>query len=421
VGPDASTRAVVGLFAAVFVFMLADTTLQTILPVTLARTGAASAGLIGVMVALPQGVGFLTALPASAYGDRHGRARLSAIAAVVAAGGAILAIATVGRSAPWWLLPVLAIGLARLVVWTSVLAMVSTTGDPHRMQGLNGATQRAAAGVAAILCALVVARQAWWVAFCVIAAAFAVLAPLSRSALRRGPVARDATPSPRSSYGLAADLSVRDPALRAASLVALLCTGVMVLGSSFFALTLRGDRDDIARTLAVLLLARDGVSIVVSPFLPRLLRRLGLQGTVALATASGTLGVLGLAVPLHHWAWIALTAALQGTCICLSIGCTNLLAVDTRSGRVAGPGLRIASANLAPCLGGLTLPVAMGAILGNLGSAELFVAVAAATAGFGAVALVAIRTLGMPSRVSVPASVPVELNGLPRGVCQEAG
>ena len=67
----------VTLFGAVFLFMFADTLLPTVLPVTLKQTGAASAGLIGLLVALPQGIGFLTALPAAARGDTRGRARIS--------------------------------------------------------------------------------------------------------------------------------------------------------------------------------------------------------------------------------------------------------------------------------------------------------------------------------------------------------
>jgi hypothetical protein len=391
-GTDASIRAVIAPFAAVFVFMFADTMMQTALPVTLKDTGAASAGVIGAMVALPQGIGFLTALPAAAHGDRHGTVRLAVLSSAVAGVGACFALVVVGRSVLWWLLPVLAFGLGRLVVWISILTTVSTTGDAHLMQGFNGATQRGAAAAAAVACTVIIAHEAWRAAYLAIALAYGLLIPLSVVALRRTGLGLDASPDPKDAYRFAVTVSVHDHALRAASLVAVACTGVMILGSSFFALTLHAPHRDVARTLAILLLARDFASILVGPLLPRLLRRLGIEGTVVLATGCGALGVLGLALPADFWAVTAVAAALQGACICLCIGCTNLLAVDPRGGLKAGPGMRIAAANLAPCLAGLVLPVAMGAILGRLGGTFLFVSVAVTTAAFGGVALMAIRS-----------------------------
>ena len=388
----------VTLFGAVFLFMFADTLLQTVLPVTLKDTGAASAGLIGLLVALPQGIGFITALPAAAAGDTRGRARIASRAACVAALVSLAAVAAAGRPAAWWLFPVLGIGLTRLVVWTSTLAAVAEAGHPHVMQGLNGATQRGAAAVAAVAAALVVGRQAWSSAYIGIAVSYALLVPLSLVALRRagdgegavtgdGAVAGgDRFPPPARSYQFAAEALASETAMRASALVGVCSVTVMTLGSSFFALTQDGSPRKVAGALAVLLLTRDVTSIAVGPLLPPALRRLGIGGTVVLAAACGAAGVAALTVPGPAWPVLAVAAMLQGASICLCIGCTNLLAVGYRGSRAAGPGLRIASSNLGVCVGALLLPVGMGAVLQHGGRTLLFAAAAAviAVAGAGA-------------------------------------
>jgi predicted MFS family arabinose efflux permease len=382
------------LFAAVFLFMFADTVLLTILPVTLKQTGAASAGLIGLLVALPQGIGFITALPAAAYGDTRGPARLASWAACLAALASVAAIAAAGRPVAWWLLPVIGIGLARLVVWTSLLAAVSTSGDPPVMQGLNGATQRAAAAVAAVATAVVIGRQAWSSGYVGVAVPYAVLVPLTLIALARAgrnrtgedrpDEGRERFPRPAQSYRFTAQVVVSDPAIRASSLVAMCAVTVMTLGSSFFALTLDASPRQVAGTLVILLLTRDVTSIATGPLLPRVLRRLGVGGTVVLATVSGAAGLAALAAPARGWPLTVAAAALQGVSICLCIGCTNLLAVGSRGRRVAGPGLRIASSNLGACAGSLLLPVGMGAVLEHGGATALFAGTAAVTAVLGA-------------------------------------
>jgi hypothetical protein len=374
----------VALFAEVFLFMFADTVLQTVLPVTLKETGAASAGLIGLLVALPQGIGFITALPAAAYGDTGGRARMASWAACVAALASLVAVAAVGRSVAWWLIPVVGVGLTRLLVWTSTLATVSTSGDPHVMQGLNGATQRGAAALAAVAAAVVVGRQAWSSAYVGIAVSYALLVPLSLIALHRTGEGRDQFPRPAESYRFAAEVVVRDPAMRASSLVGMCSITVMTLSSSFFALTLDASPRQVASTLAILLLTRDVTSIAVGPLLPRVLRRFGIGGTVVLAAACGGAGIAALTVPSRAWPLTAAAAASQGASICLCIGCTNLLAVASRGGRPAGSGLRIAASNLGGCAGSLFLPVGMGAVLEHGGRTLLFVGAAAVTALLGA-------------------------------------
>ncbi len=371
--------------------MFADTVLQTVLPVTLKETGAASVGLIGLLVALPQGIGFITALPAAAYGDTGGRARMSSWAACVAVLASLVAVAAVGRSVAWWLIPVVGVGLTRLIVWTSTLAVVAESGDPHVMQGLNGATQRGAAALAAVAAAVVVGRQAWSSAYFGIAISYALLIPLSLIALHRIGGGDDRFPRPAESYRFAAEAVVRDPATRASSLVGMCAITVMTLGSSFFALTLDTSPRQVASTLVLLLLTRDVTSIAVGPLLPRVLRRLGIGGTVVLAAACGGAGIAALAIPSRAWAVTAIAALLQGASICLCIGCTNLLAVGSRGGRAAGSGLRIASSNLGACAGSLFIPVSMGAVLQHGGKTLLFAGVAAATLLLGASARWSIR------------------------------
>ncbi len=306
----------------------------------------------------------------------------------------LAAVAAAGRPAAWWLLPVLGIGLTRLVVWTSTLAAVAEGGRPHVMQGLNGATQRGAAAVAAVAAALVVGRQAWSSAYLGIAVSYALLVPLSLVALRRrgdGAVAGDGAvpggdrfPPPARSYQFAAEALASETAMRASALVGVCAVTVMTLGSSFFALTQDGSPRKVAGTLAILLLTRDVTSIAVGPLLPPVLRRLGIGGTVVLAAGCGAAGVAVLTVPAPAWPVLVVAAILQGASICLCIGCTNLLAVGYRGRRAAGPGLRIASSNLGVCVGSLLLPVGMGAVLQHGGRTLLFAAVAAVIALVGA-------------------------------------
>ncbi|MGC5249519.1 MFS transporter [Gordonia sp. DT219] len=392
VGEHAQVAAKSGaaLFAAVFLFVFADSVVQTVMPVTLEKTGAASAGVIGLMIALPQGIGFISSLPAAAFGDARGRARMVAFTSLLLGAAGLAMACLVGASVVWWLLPVIMIGLTRLVAWVSILATVSTTGNPHVMQGLNGATQRGAAAVAAIVAAVVVASGIWQAAFVGVAVAMVALAPLTRSVLPSTGAGYAAGPHPREAYGFARTVVIGDWGIRASSLVAMCAMTVMTLGNSFFALTVDGSPHRIAIILVILLLARDVASILVGTVLPSLLIRLGIGGTVVVAGMCGSSGILMLAIPDLGWALMIVAAVLQGAAVCLCIGCTNLLAVNSTGGRPAGAGLRIAASNLIPCMGALLVPIAMGSTLQHLGRVPMFIGTALLAGGLG---LVAWRTI----------------------------
>lgn len=60
----------------VFVYFMSDAMFQTLLPVSMDANGITSGFVIGIFIAAASGVGILLAPPATAWGDRHGRARV---------------------------------------------------------------------------------------------------------------------------------------------------------------------------------------------------------------------------------------------------------------------------------------------------------------------------------------------------------
>lgn len=383
---------IAGLLALVFAFMIADSVMQTILPLSMTQTGAVSVALIGVMIAIPQGIGFITALPGTAHGDAHGRARVTAVyAALAAVAAAAIATAAVGQSALWWIAPLALFGLSRLTVWLSILATVSTTGDRLRMQGFNGATQRLAAALAAFVSAAVIAGHAWEWGYALISAACLVVVVLALAVLPRSVRTEEPLATPRASYGVAVSLVRRDGAIQASGLAALSCMTVMLVGNSFFALTMNVSAGELAALVAVLLVTRDLASVLMGMAFKPLVNLVGMSGTVALAVLCGAASMFVLLAAGTALPGIVCAAVLQGTSICLLIGSTNLLAVTSTGTATAGAGLRLAASQIGPSVGALLMPVILAAALGFGGTWLLYTLACGAILLLGGTALFAMR------------------------------
>jgi len=309
----------------------------------------------------------------------------------------------------WWMIPIIAFGLARLVVWIAVLATVSTTDNPFRMQGINGATQRGAAAVAAIVAGIIIATEVWALGFVLVAAGLAAVVPVALRALpRRPPWVDNTLPRPGRAYGVAIKLATTRLTIVASAFVALCCLVVMMVGTSFFGLTLALalDPGEIAVTVVTLLLTRDLASIGFGLVFHRLILKVGLPGTVMCAAGCATVGLALLAFAGTSLVVLVLAAVLQGAAVAWCIGTTNILAVGTGAESRSGAGLRIAASNIIPCVGALCLPVAFAATLQYGGPGALFAVASAIALTLGAAAFLLSRVALRPVGGNEPDALP---------------
>ncbi|UZN04153.1 MFS transporter [Cellulomonas sp. S1-8] len=357
----------------VFLFVGADTLMQTLLPLSLEAAGAASPAVIGVMVAVVNGIGLVTALPASAYGDRRGRRRVIRVAAGVGVTAAVGMAAVHDRSSLWfWLLPILVYGLVRVAMMAALLAEVTTSGRPVEIQGLNSLAQRGAAALAAAAAAALIAQGAWAVGMVAAAVCLALMLPVVKAPLGRS--LTQVGPTPGEAFGFGWRLVSRERAVLGSSLVALCSMALFVVGNSFFALAIGGDIRGSAGLVAAFLVSRDATSIVLSPLLGRIVRRIGLTAAVLGVGVCGAAGLALLVVAPQHVPVVVLSAALQGVSVSLCIATTNLLAMATVTDMPSGPSVRVAAMSAWPSLGGLVLPVVLGVLLEVRGAGLMFLA-----------------------------------------------
>lgn len=369
----------------VFLFVGADTLAQTLLPLTLEAAGAASPAVIGVMVALVNGIGVVTALPASAHGDRHGRRRVIRVTAGVAAAAAVGMAVVHGSSSLWlWAGPILAYGLVRVAMMSALLAEVTTSGRPVEIQGLNSAAQRGAAALAAVAASALILHGAWAAGLAGVAVCLALMLPVARAPL--GSATTTAGPRPGEAFAFGWRLVSRERAVLGSSLVALCSVVMFVVGNSFFALAIGTDRAGHAGLVAALLVSRDVTSIALSPVLGRIVRRIGLTASVLGVGVAGAAGLVLLVVVPPSVPVVVVSAALQGVAVSLCIATTNLLAMATRTDLPSGPSVRVAAMNAAPSTGGLALPVLLGVLLGGPGAAWMFLTAAVLVLAIGATA-----------------------------------
>ncbi|MGW4422452.1 MFS transporter [Streptosporangium sp. NPDC004631] len=368
---------------------------QTLLPVTLQAAGVASGLLVGVFIAVSQSTGLLVAPPAAALGDSRGRARVLVVGGLAVAAAAAMLAAVVAGAPIWlWSLPILGYGLARGTVVIVTLGVVARSGDPYRTQGFNGAAQRLASALAALLTALVVLWRGWSAGFllmAVLALVFAVLAwGVHGRADRDVGVAVPARASYRESLGMLR----REKALRASSLINLNLNILVILGNAFYPITLDVPTGELAAWLLILLLCRDLTSVVTGPWFRAVAGILGLRGVVLLSGACAVAGLLVVGVAGGTLAGVVAGAVLHGLAISMGIGSTNILAT---SGGDGGTALRLTATNYANSIGSSVLPVGFGLVFDLLGPGSVFLFGAGVSLLLGARVLVLTATCP-PSR-----------------------
>lgn len=376
--------------ASVFLFVGADSLIQTLLPLALEAADAASPAVIGVMVAVVNGIGLLSALPVSAYGDRFGRRTVLRAGAVVALVACLAMALLSGQSALWlWCLPILAYGLVRVALMSALLAEVTTSGRPVEIQGLNNVAQRGSAALAAVAATIVIAQGAWAFGMVLVALCLALMLPLARAPL--GTVRTDLGPDVHESFRFGWRLLSRERAVLGSSLVALCSVILFVVGNSFFALAVGADARGNAGLVAAFLVSRDATSILLGPVLGRTVRRIGVTAAVLWVGVFGAAGLGLLVVAPHHVPTVVVSAALQGAAASLCIATTNLLAMATATDIPSGPSVRVAAMNACPSIGGLVLPVVLGVLLGGPGAELMFLTAAGLTLVVGVTAWLLVR------------------------------
>jgi MFS family permease len=399
----------------VLVYFTAEAVFQTLLPVSLKAAGA-SGLVIGAFLACSQGIGIVGMPPAAAWGDAHGRAPILRL------GGGITALCMLAMAgAVWsgslaaWIVPLIVYGCARSSTVTTILAVVSGTGDPLRMQGFNSAAQRGAAAAGAVITAVLLARQAYGWGFAAMAGTGCYAAwsagrvaprPAASPAARPGPPA--AAGRLRDSYRTSLSMLRRERSLQASSLINISALVTTLVGNAFYPLALTLPPERLAIWVLVLLLCRDVTSVLLGPWFRPIARRVGLINVLVAMAVLSTGGILLVAAGGASLPVIAAAAVLQGASQCFAIGSTNLLATQSAPGRVgaqAGRGLRLTATNYGNSVVALILPAALGALFDARGSRAVFLVAAGVTgaATAGAVLLARASERGLPIRLDLQA------------------
>jgi hypothetical protein len=369
--------AVCAILLAVF---LTQNMFLVLLPISLTASGLATGTIVGLLVAASEGLGILLTPPAASYGDQHGHGRVLKVGGLVTALGALgLAFATVSHSIWLWVAPVFAYALARTPIMVSALTIVNGMPQPLRIQGINGAVQRAAAILGALLAALLIAWGKWHWGF----GSLTLIAIALYAFARKIPTSNTPTrwQRPRHSYAASLQLLRTQRALQASSMVNLTNRAVIVLGNAFFPLSVGVGNTDLAKWVLLFLASRDLTSVACGFTFRPLVERFGLRGAHALMTASSVSGLLVIGLTTTTVITVTLGAALQGVSVFIAIGSANLLA--TLGGRADGRALRLTSTFYVVSVASLAFPAAFGTVLDTWGGPAVFVA----GAGFVAVTM----------------------------------
>lgn len=349
---------------------IGDNLLQTVLPVSLVASGIRSGVAVGVLLAVSQGLGIVCAPAAIAWADANGRGPVLLIGcAIICASTFTLGWIANAEAALWiWVIPILIYGAARTSSLTNAIALVSTTGDPWRVQGFNALVQRGAAAMTAVIAALVIAHRSWQWGFWSISVTSLVAASLALGASPRRAPGPGAV-APRYSYRRSFEILLREGPIQASSLLNVSSFVVLLLGNSFYPIFLRVPRSEAAYWVLALLLCRDLTSVIISNSFAFLAKRLGLRFLIAGMGCCSVSGLCLLGIGGTRIVWVIVAAILQGFAMVLSIGSTNVMAILSGGG---GSGMRLVATNYVNSAASLVLPLVFGLIFDSLGGRALF-------------------------------------------------
>ena len=361
------------IFAAMFWLFVAQTSAFVLIPLIASAIGLRG-GAIGLLVAMPAGLGLATDVLAATTSDRIGRKPLILVGAIVGvASGTHLAIAS-----DFTALFIDSVGLGLSLSFTlgPVLAYVTEASLPEdaaRIQGYLGGVQGSSMLLAALAIGFSIDRLGTQPSSALVAIPMA-LAFLAVTAVEES-VTRGRARSAReliATYGVALGFLLRRPQLQISALNSLIYTMVVfIVGTSFLPIYIVRDLSLPGVLVGILIATRNAALTIASPFFGYVVRRRGFVQTLLGANAASVIGLFGLAL-VPDWRWLYVPLALAGFGAGFGAASSNLLVASAtaRYERALG----FAANSLMGRAGGLVLPVVFGAILGLWGSHGVFVA-----------------------------------------------
>ena len=337
------------------------TLLLTAVPVVASARGL-SPTVVGVVVAVVVGLGVVADAPVGHAVATRG------LRPVVVVGGSLSAAACLAVAlVPGATIVVLAapvVGIANALLVNPLLtALAATAGHAAQVpaQLANSGVQRAGALVAALAVSLLLTRNGGSGLFVVCAVVYLVIAA---GASRLPELSGHAPPDVVTTYRHSLQVLRTSRQVQLGALMNVVITTFIVTGGSFVPL-LMGARGASSWAVGLVLGAREVVAVGVAWRATR--RGAGLR-VVRFVVVAGVVGALALmACRLSGATWfLACAFAAQGAALCACIAATNLHTVwGTRpADRLYG----FAATSFANRVGGIVVPVVLGAVLARLGA-----------------------------------------------------
>jgi MFS family permease len=357
----------------IFCLFATQTMAFVLIPLAAAAMGAPGFA-IGVLVAIPAGLGLATDVLVAVTSDRLGRK----LPILVGAGLGIAAgiLLSSARDFPTLLAGAFAVGLSFSLSVGPALAYVTEASAPKdaaRVQGYNGAVQGLSALTGALAIVFAVDRIGPEVSSLLISVLMALACAafywMKETVVRsRGPSAGDLM----GSYAAAMRLLVTRPALQLSTLVSLIFLSVVfVVGNSFLPIYIVHDLGRPAALAGTLLAARNVAMTVSSPLFGSAVARYGLPSTMLGANFLAVAGMVGVALVADpEWLYIPLIVAGFGMGFAAATANTLVTSATGRHERALG----FATNSIVTRAGSLVSPLVFGAILELSGSSAVFVA-----------------------------------------------
>lgn len=372
-------------------FFATQTLFFALIPLSAAALGLPGL-LIGVLVAIPSGVGVVTDVLVGVTSDTIGRRAPMGVGAFLGVLSAVLM--TLAGSFASLAIGVLGFGLAMSLSLGPALARLTEASLPEeqaRVQGYNGAVQGLGALTGAVVIGLVVDRLGPQGTFPIGAILMAIMLMLSVSI--REPAGRRSKRLTRvrlaGGYLAALRMLATRSVLRLATLVSLVYgLVILIAGNAFLPFyVIRGLGESVALAGA-LLAVRNVLAMVTSPFFGVVMGRFGLLTPMLASNAVACLAVLAVSFTTDPGLLFGLVA-LQGLGTGFTAATANTLITSATVPEERALGF--AANSLVARAGGLILPLLCGAVLEAWGIRAVFVA--AGSAGCLCVLVLAVQGL----------------------------
>lgn len=394
------------ILATVFVLFAVQTMVSVLVPLVASGTGYGTTT-IGILVAIPVGVGLATDIPFAKLSDVFGRrpaiiagAAFGATAAVVFVSGSSLVVLVVGS---------ILLGLALSMAIGPALAFVTEAVHPEqhaRIQGFNGAVQGLSALLGAAAVGVLATSAGPALAFLCTAGLWAVAIVLAlpiRERPRGGRLALPAHPVGAivKPYVRVLRLLRHEPRMVMAGTAALLYgLQFLTVGNAFVPVFLVGTGGYSGADAGLLLGARSLVAALASLSFGFTVRRIGMVKSVVVPNAIGIVG-LGLVPLLAGSPLLLLAFVLQGIGVAFGPATVNLLITTSTSDSERALGF--SAMNVMARTAGVLIPL----VLGVAASVGGFTALFTVTEIIGALMIASLILLARRSgRIGKPVLIP---------------